>query len=375
MRFFQVLQAASRGAALVGALALFIPGVAAAAAGREGAGFLEIPVGAEPAALGSAYTALAENAYATVWNPAGLALVDVTQIAGMHLSYLESISYEHLSGAIPLPSENDDAKALGFSIQSLSSGDIQRRDVTGTVTGSFSTTFGAYGVGYGQKIGDHSALGLMGKAIREKISDASATAYAADVGWLYFAAPNFTWGAAFSNVGPAIRLVDQSDPLPFQGRLGAAWRIDPDFRLSSDLIYRRNGPAAGALGLEWSNSTYFALRGGYNSSHIKELGPIAGMTAGGALRFWGQEFAYAWVPFGDLGSTHYFSLLIRFTTDPRPDRAYPNLPKTRLRQAKNDDDFSTLDSPAQGYHDYGNIDEMLSDSDRRALKKLKGNDF
>ena len=35
-----------------------------ASTGTEGASFLDIPVGAGPAALGAAYTALATNAYA-----------------------------------------------------------------------------------------------------------------------------------------------------------------------------------------------------------------------------------------------------------------------------------------------------------------------
>jgi hypothetical protein len=43
-----------------------------AASGTKGAAFLDIPVCAGPAALGSAYTALSNDAYAPVWNPAGL---------------------------------------------------------------------------------------------------------------------------------------------------------------------------------------------------------------------------------------------------------------------------------------------------------------
>src|SRR5467141_60454 len=58
------------------------------ASGTEGAAFLDIPVGAGPAALGSAYSALASDAYAPVWNPAGLGFVSGTEIAGQHLSYL-----------------------------------------------------------------------------------------------------------------------------------------------------------------------------------------------------------------------------------------------------------------------------------------------
>src|SRR5450631_2020075 len=60
--------------ALLGAISQTVP--VWASAGTEGASFLDIPVGAGPAALGSAYTALATNAYAPVWNPAGLGMLN-----------------------------------------------------------------------------------------------------------------------------------------------------------------------------------------------------------------------------------------------------------------------------------------------------------
>src|SRR5471030_2939425 len=88
--------------------------------GSEGAAFLEIPVGAGPAALGSAYTALAQDAYAPIYNPAGLGFLPATQIAAQHLSYLESIDYEFLSFVHPLA----EGKAFGLSAQYLGSGEI-----------------------------------------------------------------------------------------------------------------------------------------------------------------------------------------------------------------------------------------------------------
>src|SRR4051812_21969339 len=45
-------------------MALFLSRPAFASAGTEGASFLEIPVGARPAAMGSGYSALAADAYA-----------------------------------------------------------------------------------------------------------------------------------------------------------------------------------------------------------------------------------------------------------------------------------------------------------------------
>ena len=52
--------------------------------------------------MGAAYTALANDAYATTWNPAGLGFLEFTQLAGQHLEYLEGIHYEHLGFVHPV---------------------------------------------------------------------------------------------------------------------------------------------------------------------------------------------------------------------------------------------------------------------------------
>src|ERR1700761_5544850 len=88
---------------------LLLPAGAHASVGTEGAAFLEIPVGAGPAAMGSAYSALATDAYAPTWNPAGLGMVDATGVAAQHLSYLDSMNYEYLSVVQPLPESRDNA--------------------------------------------------------------------------------------------------------------------------------------------------------------------------------------------------------------------------------------------------------------------------
>src|SRR5439155_21610999 len=93
---------------------LLLPSFTAQAfTGMEGASFLELPVGARPAALGSAYSMLAEDAYAPTWNPAGLAFLDSAQLAGMHMFYLESTSYEYGSFVLPV----GPTTGIGFAIQ------------------------------------------------------------------------------------------------------------------------------------------------------------------------------------------------------------------------------------------------------------------
>src|SRR5690242_6470534 len=106
-----------------------------AASGTEGASFLDIPVGAGPAAMGSAYSALATDAYAPTHNPAGLGFLKDIEVAGQHLSYIQSIRYEHLGAALPLSPNREDGvhRGFGVSIQNLGSGDIPRTDVVNGV--------------------------------------------------------------------------------------------------------------------------------------------------------------------------------------------------------------------------------------------------
>src|SRR5258708_31339182 len=83
--------------------ALLWPIPSQASSGTEGAAFLDIPVGAAPAAMGAAYSALASDAYAPTWNPGGLGLLESTQLSGQHVSYLDTLHYEYFSIAVPLP--------------------------------------------------------------------------------------------------------------------------------------------------------------------------------------------------------------------------------------------------------------------------------
>jgi len=67
-------------------------------------------------------------------------------------------------------------------------------------------------------------------------------------------------------------------------------------------------------------------------------------------------------------TTHSFSLLLRWSTEPRTDRAYPGL--TRLRKADADDDdtdFGERSSPS-GYSDYHNLYDILNDDEKKSLK-------
>ena len=136
--------------------------------------------------------ALATNAYAPIWNPAGLGRIDGTEVAAQHLSYLESMNYESLSVAHSLTREGSDSRrGIGFLHAVFRNpGDIQRTDIdtsgnpvnNGNPIGTFSSHYAAYNLSYGQTLNEKLAVGVTGKLINAQIDDVSANAYAADVG-------------------------------------------------------------------------------------------------------------------------------------------------------------------------------------------------
>jgi len=282
-----------------------------AASGTEGAAFLDIPVGAGPAALGGAYTALATDLYAPVWNPAGLGFLDSTQVGGEHLSYLESIHYEHLGFVTHFKS----GTGIGVSAQYLGSGDIPGANLSGAAESNYSSYFGSYNLAFGQSVGERLSLGLTGKLINAKISDVTSTAYAADLGALYKVVDHVTLAATLTNLGSKLKFLNDDSSLPVEGHVGAAYAPNSHWLASLEGVFPKSGPASAHLGLQWQPLELIAIRAGYKTDTTKELSAMAGMTVGAGLTLWGQELAYAWVPYGDLGDTQYFSLVIRFGAD------------------------------------------------------------
>jgi hypothetical protein len=331
---------------LVAFFLLAVSGKAAwSASGTEGASFLDIPVGGSPAAQGSAYTAQATDVYAPVWNPAGLGFLHSLEFTGTHLDYVPPVYYEHAGFVVPLGKKDDSNNSpagFGGSMQYLGTNSIDARDANGNPQGSFTASFIAYSLAYGEKLNDKLSLGVTGKLITESISDASAKAYAADMGLLYKPTSRLSVGAVVANLGTQLKFVDESDPLPLAGRVGATYRLRPQWDISAETVYRETGLISGSMGTEWRYGDIFSFRAGYNSSHVNGLGAGSGFTAGLGIFFWGQEFSYAWVPLGDLGSTNYFSLVFRWDTNPRPERP-------RLKSAE-DRDLEDFGDTTQ-YHD------------------------
>jgi hypothetical protein len=346
----------------------------ASGSGTEGAAFLDIPVGGGPAAMGAAYTPLANDAYAATWNPGGLGFLESTQFSGQHLSYLDSLHYEYLSFAVPLPRSSScgstsdcPGSAIGGSVQYLGSGDINGMDVSGNPTGDFSSYYAAYNLAYGRTFNEKLSMGVTGKMIRAKLDDVSASAYAADLGTMYKVRGNLTLAATLTNLGSKLKFLSEGDSLPMAFHLGAAYRPSPHWLITSEGVFPKTGLHSFHLGGEWRPLELLALRMGYRTDTLKGLSMLAGYTLGLAVNVWGQELAYAWLPYGDLGNTHYISLLMKFGEVEKAKRnliQYQHIKKHR--NAKSDAPETEM-AP-----DYQQLMELLNDTEERVAQQRRG---
>ena len=103
---------------------------------------------------------------------------------------------------------------------------------------------------------------------------------------------------------------DSSLPLAFH--LGASYQPQRFWTLSSEAIYPKTGRAGARFGVDWHPTDRISIRTGYRTDTTRNLGILAGFSTGLGLQVWGQEFSYAWTPYGDLGDAQYFSFVFHF---------------------------------------------------------------
>jgi hypothetical protein len=305
----------------IAALLLLLAGPAAAATGTSGAQFLKLGAGARAGAMADAVTALADDAFAAYYNPAGLARLPRTQFGGAHSALFQGVSYQSLALVVPFSRTEGNKHALGLSIYSLGVGDIERRTGDSTLpVGTFNSADSAYAASYSYAPCGRLSLGVTGKYIHQVIDTFSANAAAADLGVLYRVNPHaekpVTIGGTIRNIGQSIGYVSsQTDPLPTTVVVGAAAAVTKGLLVDLDLGKARDNDAYVGLGLEGrralTEDVVGAARFGFTSAR-RGNGGLSGLSAGGGLSLRKADFDFAWIPFGALGDGFRFSLLVKF---------------------------------------------------------------
>lgn len=283
--------------------------------GTTGTEFLKIGVGARSRAMGEAFVALADDVNTINVNPAGLNNIKSISVSFMHLEWLDTMDFEYLTFSRPFGKN-----VLGASIIFFHMPDFIHFGSAGQETGELNISDLAITLGYGRQIMGIS-LGGNFKFIRRTITDVSANAYAVDFGLLkdfsifnYFKntpRENLTLGIALQNLGTKIKFLAEEDPLSLNLKIGLAYNISPDFKISFDINKPNDVDRYKFLynlGAEYKFFNLIGIRGGYKFGYELDSYSFGGgidYKLGGAI----YSFDYALTPLGRK-NTHAFSLAI-----------------------------------------------------------------
>ncbi len=287
---------------------------ASAQVGGAGVVFLKIEPDSRAAGMGNSGVALADNASAIFWNPAGLAFQTGSEAGITHSNWLPEFNaglfYEYLVGKHHVPGWG----TFGAHVTYLNLGDHEGRDEQNIPTGTFRAYDLALGGSYGAKITKRFALGTSLRLIYSNLAPGqtvsaqetkAGVSTAVDLAGLYrtpkfslgSVPTTFSFGFNLANMGPKIQYSDsdQADPIPTNLRFGTAFAFDFDeynalnFTLdfNKDLIDVDSTGAA-----PFYEAIFSAWRGidiNLNPSDptdIERVGVARQITVGGGLEYW-----------------------------------------------------------------------------------------
>ena len=312
--------------------------------GITAATFLEIEVGARAIGMGGAFVAVANDATAIFWNPAGIARLPRGEAILIHTNWLVETNFDFSGIVIPAGYMG----SFAVSVTSLRTDEMEVRTVLKPEGTGEKFSYGdlSAGLSYAKNLTDRFSIGINAKYISQRIWHMEAKGYALDIGTLFRTQFNgMVIGMTISNFGaslklegrdvfvnydeapqfggsndriPASKLTDKF-PLPLLFRVGVAMDIlksgSSRLTIAADAAHPNNNTEYINTGMEYVFNKNLALRFGYKN--LFTLDTEEGFTAGFGtkLKLAGGvalKIDYAYQDFGRLQNAQRFSLGLEF---------------------------------------------------------------
>lgn len=307
--------------------AQLIPNLGGQRAGTAAVQFLKIGVGARAVAMGESFVAVANDASALYWNPAGIAEFQQNALLLSHINWLVDIAHDFVGYVHHL----DGTNAIGVSLTALYTDDMQETtEYQPFGTGNYFS-FGDMGIGltYGRKMTDRFSFGITLKYFQETLAEFKMQGLMLDLGtyyWTGFGSSRFA--VCVSNFGNQVKptgnftnrdgqkiaqLQSFSPPTIFKVGFAAELVQTQVNRLTTAIqLNHPNDHAENLnLGLEYAWREYFFLRGGYKLNVDEESFSVGGGCKV-PLKIIDVAVDFAYSSFGRLGNVTRFSILMSY---------------------------------------------------------------
>ncbi|MFH2070195.1 MAG: PorV/PorQ family protein [Elusimicrobiota bacterium] len=230
--------------------------------------FTSLGAGGRSVGMGRAYTALAEDASAIYWNPAGLSALKYTDISSFYTSPRRDTSYGFTGIALP----TKDSGNFGTGVAYLNTRDTrfinERYDTAGNsgVASEFMAVFS-----YARNISRFWLGGANVKFIRQSVYNKSESGLGIDLGGIYNAGDRLKLGLNVRNIiQPAIRQKTRDTFYPVDITLGCGYRLLPadTWTLSLDVNKTPSRDVKFLIGNEFTLWKYLNLRAGFSDTDL-----------------------------------------------------------------------------------------------------------
>jgi hypothetical protein len=311
--------------------AQLLPNLGGQRAGTSAAQFLKIGVGPRAEAMGQAYVAIANDAEALFYNPAGISQFDKNEIFFSNIQWVVDIQLEYLGLVYHLDATN----SVGLAITYLHTEEMEETtELFPYGTGNyFKYADALIGLSYSRNMTDKFSFGISAKYMQETLAELTMSSLLFDLGTYYktgwkslrFAVAVTNFGRDMSPSGSfsyknlnneqEVKNDFQKFPPPILFRIGIAGELYKSEKNMISGSVQLNHPNDNVenvnVGLEYWWQEIFALRGGFASARTEE-----DFSAGFGLRVpikgMGIGVDYSFSNFGRLGYVNRFALNILF---------------------------------------------------------------
>ncbi|MFA5138140.1 MAG: PorV/PorQ family protein [Elusimicrobiota bacterium] len=252
------------------AAVVFIIGITGSSFGESGGqpgAFLQYGVGARALGMGGAFYAVADDATAAYWNPAGLASLQQKEMTLMSATLFEETQYQYLGYAHPTATKG----TFGLGITMLKSAGFEKVsatfDAAGDPTavnaeGSFSDNQRAIAFAWGKQATETISFGLAFKNVTRQLDSSSDSFMAMDIGALRQMSPNYRLALGIQNVFSKAS-GDTDDKFPVIVKLGNSLSLFKNrLVLGFDLQKSQTSEMNWRFGGEYWAARWFAMRFG-----------------------------------------------------------------------------------------------------------------
>ncbi len=286
------------------------------------AAFVDLGYGARPMGMGGAYVALADDANALLWNPAGLCYLDRPQLTGMYANQMGLLPYGFVGYAHPF------SESTSLGLGAIYSGDaalgemtvllsMARRLIPGLSLGLSAKTRWA---GFG-----HNSEGAWDPGGGNRQVQGHALGFGCDLGLIYAISHRTTVGLMWRDVlapvsweaqNDAGTAVGQAESIPMALAVGTAYRMGDGQVMSVNLDRSLTADSDDELRLGYESGLWdlLFLRLGYGQelNVTPERHYAMGMgVCGDVGETWNVQFDIAYL-FHQQGNTPRVSFTISF---------------------------------------------------------------